>query len=94
MLALFLCRLGSNKALLLYSAGTKVAVSAHGMHFESMIALSPVLKYKKQRFVYLFLPVMTCVVCSSCMLRFLGRLYCKQCGPRSECSKGGYLKQT
>ena len=36
MLALFLCRFGCNKALLLYSAGTKVAVSAHGMHFESM----------------------------------------------------------
>ena len=29
-------------------------------------------------------PVTTFVICSSCLLTFLGRLYCKQYGPRSD----------
>ena len=34
----------------------------------------------------LSLPVMTFVICSSCLLMFLSSLYCKQYGPRSDCS--------
>ena len=33
-------------------------------------------------------PVMTFVICSSRLIMFLGSLYCKQYGTRSDCSFG------
>ena len=36
----------------------------------------------------LFPPATSFVVCSSYLLMFLGSLYCKQYGPRSDCSLG------
>ena len=35
----------------------------------------------------LILPVRTFVLCSSNLLVFLGSIYCKQYGPRSDCSQ-------